>query len=77
MVPEVNYVDINSENDVINDVTFSPLIQTVPRKADLHIITSNYKPEIKWSLAESFLNDTRDADEVSISPNKSLFSKKI
>lgn len=64
MVQEVNYVDISSENDVINEFTFSPLIQTVPRKADLHIITANYKPEIKWSISESFLNETRDADEV-------------
>jgi len=63
MVYEVNYIDIVSELDLINEMTFSPLIKTVPRKKELLIVT-NKKPDIHWSIAESSFNETREDDEV-------------
>ena len=60
----MNYIDIVSEFDVINEYTFSPLVKSIPRKAELVIVTHK-KPEISWSLADSAsFHDTRENDEV-------------
>lgn len=63
-VEEVNYIDIISENDVINELTFSPLIKTVPRKQDLKIETKKLI-QVDWSLSEScFVENRNDDDDV-------------
>ena len=60
----MNYIDIVSEFDVINEYTFSPLVKSIPRKTELVIVTHK-KPEITWSLEDSAsFRDTRQNDEV-------------
>ena len=63
-VQEVNYVDIVSEHDVINELTFSPLVKSIPRKQDLKITTKK-KIEVDWSISEScFVENKNDDDDV-------------
>ena len=66
MVNEVNYIDITSDLDVINELTFSPLVKSIPRKQDLKIVIHKNQPDIKWVLQDSSFNEMRDEDEVDI-----------
>ena len=63
MVNEVNYIDVSTEIDIINEITFSPLIKSIPRKQDLKISIQN-KPDIKWTLEESSFNEMKEDNDV-------------
>ncbi len=63
IVNQVNYIDVATESDIINEITFSPLIKSIPRKQDLKINTQK-KPDIKWSKEESSFNEITEDNEV-------------
>lgn len=67
MVYEVNYIDVDSELDVIDEATFSPLVASIPRRKELTILTLR-KPDIVWSIEDSAFSETRQDDEVPLSP---------